>query len=107
MVDNADVLNVGRVVPEPHGKDTSMDRVTGITGSLLIIARAVGVETKAEQLLATFTSGEPPGREWIQSFKDRAGDSVLNITAATFRRNRLSVEVPGRALRLRRPHVLD
>lgn len=47
---------------------------------IAIIARAVGVETKAEQLLATFTSSEPPGRERIQFFKDRARDSVLNIT---------------------------
>jgi hypothetical protein len=60
-----------------------------------ITVRGVGVETKGEQLLATFTLSEPPGREWIQFFKERAGASILNVGAATFRRNRLSVEVAG------------
>ena len=60
-----------------------------------ITVRGVGVETKGEQLLATFTLSEPPGREWIQFFKERASASVLNIAAATFRRNRLCIEVPG------------
>jgi hypothetical protein len=44
---------------------------------------------------ATFTLSQAPGREWIQFFKERSSASVLNIAAATFRRNRLSVEVAG------------
>lgn len=60
-----------------------------------ITVRGVGVEAKGEHLLATFTLSEPPGREWFQFFKERASASVLNIAAATFRRNRLCIEVAG------------
>jgi hypothetical protein len=57
--------------------------------------RGVGVEAKGEQLLATFTLSEAaPGQPWVQFFKERASASVLNIAAATFRRNRLCIEVP-------------
>jgi hypothetical protein len=60
-----------------------------------ITVRGVGVEAKGEQLLATFTVSQPPDREWVQFFKERAGASILNIAAATFRRNRLCIKVPG------------
>jgi hypothetical protein len=59
-----------------------------------ITVRGVGVEAKGEHLLATFTLSEAPGQRWVQFFRERASASVLNIAAATFRRNRLCIEVP-------------
>jgi hypothetical protein len=59
-----------------------------------ITVRGVGVEAKGDHLLATFTLSEAPGQPWIEFFRDWATGSLLGIAAATFRRNRVHIELP-------------
>ncbi|MGH9892977.1 MAG: hypothetical protein ACREA0_13500 [bacterium] len=60
-----------------------------------ITVRGAGVERKGDRLLAVFTLSETPGQPWIQFFTERSAVSLLNLAAATFRRNRLYVDLPG------------
>jgi len=59
-----------------------------------IQVRGAGVEAKGDRLLATFTLSEAPGQSWIEFFRERATGSVLGMAAATFRRNRVHIELP-------------
>jgi hypothetical protein len=59
-----------------------------------ITVRGAGAEVKGDRLLATFTLNEAPGQPWIEFFLERATGSLLGIEAATFRRNRVHIELP-------------
>ena len=59
-----------------------------------ITVRGIGIETKGDWLLATFTLSEAPGQRWIEFFRERATGSLLGIESATFRRNRVRIELP-------------
>ena len=59
-----------------------------------ITVRGIGLEAKDDHQLATFTLSETPSQAWIEFFRERASGSLLGIATATFRRNRVSVELP-------------
>ncbi len=59
-----------------------------------IRVRGVGVESKGDHLVVSFTLSAIPGQRWIDYFRDRASGSVLGIAAATFKRNRVYIELP-------------
>lgn len=61
---------------------------------LPITVRGIGVETRGDHLITTVTLSEAPGQPWIEFFRDRATGSVLGIEAATFKRNRVHIELP-------------
>jgi len=61
-----------------------------------ITLRGVGVETKGTRLVTVFTLSEPPDPIWIGFFRERARYSIFDTAAATFRQNRLRVDLPRR-----------
>jgi hypothetical protein len=58
--------------------------------------RGVGVDAKADHLLVTVTLSEAPPQPWIDFFRKRATGSRLGIAGATFKHNRLGIELPRR-----------
>lgn len=60
-----------------------------------ITVRGAGVERKGDRLFVVFTLSEVPGQPWLQFFIERSAVSLLNIAAATCRRNRLYIDLPG------------
>lgn len=58
-----------------------------------ITVRGIGIESKGDHVIATFTLSEPPSQAWIAFFRERANGSLLNIQAATVRRNRLAIDL--------------
>lgn len=61
-----------------------------------VTLRGVGVDTKADRLVAVFTLSEAPDPAWIAFFRERARYSVFDVAAATFRRNWLRVDLASR-----------
>lgn len=61
-----------------------------------ITVRGIGVDAKADHLLVTVTLSEAPPQPWIEFFRKRAGGSRLGIAGATFRHNRLCIELARR-----------
>jgi hypothetical protein len=59
-----------------------------------ITVRGIGVEARGGHLVTAFTLSAPPGQRWIEFFRERANSSLLGIAAATFRRNRVQIELP-------------
>lgn len=59
-----------------------------------ITVRGIGIEATGTHQLASFTLSEFPSQAWIDFFRERASGSLLGIATATFRRNRVSVELP-------------
>jgi hypothetical protein len=59
-----------------------------------VTLRGVGVERTGSRHVAVFTLSEAPDHSWIAFFRERARYSVFEAAAATFRRNRMSLELP-------------
>jgi hypothetical protein len=60
-----------------------------------IAVRGIGIERKGERLLAVFTLSAAPNQAWVRFFTARAGVGLLDRAAATFRRNRLHIDLPA------------
>lgn len=61
-----------------------------------ITVQGIGVDAKADHLLVTVTLSEAPPQPWIEFFRKRATGSRLGIAGATFKHNRLCIELPRR-----------